>query len=274
MECSLFQQLLTEFDDGTLDAEIRHDFDKHVALCPECATTLKEFQGTLRALHALDFVMPPADLLPGIHAKLDKSSILDRILGRWKELDFSVSVPAAVGTIAIAMIAGFLVKNSPLMEQYLLDRQPAEQTRSVSPGQAAQSGMNRMASPQMSEQPGLPALPAHRGLQSAAYQPQISSPSAMASARHAPLLKLDIIVTDRTDSPAQQNMLFRDLLTAGAWQTQRLPSGILLIRLAPQQLPLLQKVLAGHQVDISPSPAASTQLLQKHGMLNVAVRLK
>ncbi len=274
MECSLFQQLLTEFDDGTLRAEIRHDFDNHIALCSECACTLKEFQRTLRALHALDFVIPPPDLLTGIHAKLDKPSLLDRLLGRWKELDFTLSLPAAVATIAIAMTAGFLVKNSPLMEQYLLNRQPAPQTRSLPPGQVTQNSMNRLASPQRAESPGLPVFPAHRGLQSAAYQPQASSPSIMASAHHAPLLTPDMIVTDRTDSLEQQNILFRDLLTAGAWQTQRLPSGLLLIRLAPQQLPLLQEVLARHHVDIIPSPDASTHLLQKKTMLTVAVRLK
>lgn len=274
MECTLFQQLLTEFDDDTLRTEIRQEFKNHVALCPECASTLKEFQGTLHALHALEFVMPPPDLLTGIHAKLEKTGLLERILGRWKELDFSVSLPAAVATVAIAMIAGFLVKNSPLMEQYLLDQQPVEQTRSLPPGQVAQNGMTRLSSQQRVEPQGLPVLPAHRGLQSAAYQPQVSSPSTMASAHHAPLLTPDMIVTDRTDSPEQQNILFRDLLTAGAWQTQRLPSGLLLLRLAPQQLPLLQEVLARHHVDIIPPPDASTHLLQKNSMLTVAVRLK
>lgn len=274
MKCSLVQQLFTEFDDGSLRAEIRPEFDNHIALCQECARALKDFQWTLRELHALGFVKPPPDLLPGIHAKLDKSSLLDRLLERWKDLDFSVSLPAAVATIAIAMIAGFFVKNSPLMEQYLLDRQPVEQTRPLPPGQGAPGSVNRLASQPRAESPGLPALPAHRGLQSAGYQPQAPAPSIMASPHHAPLLALDMIVTDRTASPEQQNILFRDLLTAGAWQTQRLPSGILLIRLSPPQLPLLQEVLARHQVTITPSPEASTHLLHKNAMLNVAVRLK
>lgn len=274
MECAHLHELFTEFGDGTLDPQTRQEFRNHLTACPGCASSLTEFQETIQELRALEFASPPPDLLSGIHARLEKPGMLDRLLGIWRDLDFSFSVPAAAATIAIAMVAGFLVKNSPLMENQPDDRQPVPLSRSLLPEGTSQSSMARLASPQGAVPRGLPILPAHRGLQNAGYPHHTLTPEALASAHGAPLLTLDLIVTDRSDHPGQQNILFRDLLTEGDWQIQRLQKGLLLVRLYPQQLPLLYQILARHQVSVTPSASASTHLLHKNAMLNVAVRLK
>jgi hypothetical protein len=273
MGCTQIHELFTEFGDDTLDRQTRQEFQNHLTACPTCSSSLTEFQETIQELNALEFVQPPPDILSGIHARLAKTSILDRLLGIWHDLDFSFSIPAAAATIAIAMVAGFLVKNSPLMENTMVDR-PVRLSQSLPAENIARSSMTQLATTQRSGPGGLPILPAHRGLQQAGYPHKTLTPEELASAHGASLLTLDLIVTDRSEHPDQQNILFRDLLTEGEWQIQRLQKGLLLVRLSPQQLPHLYQILARHQVSVTPSVSASNHLLHKNSMLNVAVRLK
>ena len=76
MQCTEVQPLFTDFADNTLSREELHALTDHLLGCQACALEWREFQQTLSLVHSLETQAPPADLLPGIHAKLTKKGFL------------------------------------------------------------------------------------------------------------------------------------------------------------------------------------------------------
>ena len=60
MTCELFVELVTEYLEGSMDAETRQRFDEHLALCPGCVTYLDQIRETVRQTGRLH----PEDLSP------------------------------------------------------------------------------------------------------------------------------------------------------------------------------------------------------------------
>ncbi|MFA6466100.1 MAG: zf-HC2 domain-containing protein, partial [Desulfurivibrionaceae bacterium] len=114
MQCIEVQPLFTDFADNTLSREKLHALTGHLLDCQSCAEEWREFQQTLNLVHGLEMQPPPADLLPGIQAKLAKRGILNRAWALVEALNFSLSIPSAAAIFTLAMLAGFLLKNSPL----------------------------------------------------------------------------------------------------------------------------------------------------------------
>ncbi|HIJ91341.1 MAG: zf-HC2 domain-containing protein [Desulfobulbaceae bacterium] len=125
MQCTETKPLFTDFADNTLTREELHALTDHLLGCRDCAREWQEFQQTLNLIHNLETQAPPADLLPGIQAKLAKRGLFDRAWGLAEALNFSLSIPAAAAVFTIAMLAGFLLKNSPLEQSTIFSPQSA-----------------------------------------------------------------------------------------------------------------------------------------------------
>jgi len=53
LDCNEFVELVTAYLEGTLGADDRVNFEKHLSLCGSCRTYLEQMGLTLRATHAL-----------------------------------------------------------------------------------------------------------------------------------------------------------------------------------------------------------------------------
>ncbi|HEX4484451.1 MAG TPA: zf-HC2 domain-containing protein [Solirubrobacteraceae bacterium] len=54
ISCKEFVELVTEYDEGTLDVDSRARFDHHIALCDGCATYLDQVRQSASAVGRLD----------------------------------------------------------------------------------------------------------------------------------------------------------------------------------------------------------------------------
>jgi predicted anti-sigma-YlaC factor YlaD len=60
MMCEQFVELVTEYLEDAMDADTRHRFEEHLALCPGCVTYLDQIRDTVRQAGRLQ----PQDLSP------------------------------------------------------------------------------------------------------------------------------------------------------------------------------------------------------------------
>jgi anti-sigma factor RsiW len=72
MTCKELVELVTAYLDGTLPADQRQDFDRHLALCPGCDRYLAQFQTTI-------------DLLGELPEESLSSPARERLLGAFAE---------------------------------------------------------------------------------------------------------------------------------------------------------------------------------------------
>ncbi len=49
MTCREFADFVIDYLDGQLDAEARARFDRHLTLCPDCVSYLRQYRDTVRA---------------------------------------------------------------------------------------------------------------------------------------------------------------------------------------------------------------------------------
>ncbi|MEW6593588.1 MAG: zf-HC2 domain-containing protein [Thermodesulfobacteriota bacterium] len=252
-ECSEHQACFTAHLDGELTPAERHDLEAHLASCPRCADEWRLFTLTLGHFAALRHTPPPPDLLPGIHAKLERPPFWARLRDLAAGLDFSMSLPAAAATVAVAMAVGFFFK---------MHLQPLEL-----PGQVAQTASRRapaMIIPDsrlttVNGHPG-PALPQAR----AAHPPMVPELDD---------LHPDIFITVQAETPhdlplLQQAMEERHLAPYAA------SPHVIRLRLPPDDLPLLREALGNRQMVVFPPETVISGYPHHKDSLLVAIRLQ
>lgn len=269
MQCTEAQSLFTEFADNTLAREELHALTDHLLGCPACAREWREFQQTLNLVHSLETQAPPADLLPGIHAKLAKRGMFDRAWALIESLNFSLSIPAAAAIFTIAMLAGFLLKTSPL-------EQP-----DLSPARSA-----RLGALQQGEIPTARRLPiaphamfavSHNGgqqggdlvpLPRTALAPQLIPENG---ARH--LLSPDMHVLIENIGHDNQVILFREMLHRN-WQIHRMSTSLFLVHLPQAELGDFHELLGYYRFALVPAAAAETAFGHDKQVLTAAIRFQ
>ncbi|MBW2557035.1 MAG: zf-HC2 domain-containing protein, partial [Deltaproteobacteria bacterium] len=92
MECALIQERLSEYIDGTLDANDRTAVENHISSCKSCKEDLSSLIEMVEELHAMDPVEAPADFLEKIHERMDSRFSLDRII-RKLFIPFRIKIP-------------------------------------------------------------------------------------------------------------------------------------------------------------------------------------
>jgi len=266
MQCTEIQPLFTDFADNTLAREELHALTDHLLGCPACAREWREFQQTLNLVHSLEPQSPPADLLPGIHAKLAKRGMFDRAWSFVESLNFSLSIPAAAAIFTIAMLAGFLLKTSPL-------EQP-----DLSPARSARLQQGEILTPRR-----LPIAPnalfavSHNGgqhggdlvpLPRTALAPQLIPEN---SARH--LLSPDMHVLIENIGHDNQVVLFREMLHRN-WQLHRISTSLFLVHLPQAELGDFHALLGHYRFALVPAAAAETAFGHDKQVLTAAIRFQ
>lgn len=107
MECARIKELLSEYIDGTLDAQARAVVEDHVATCKSCKEELASLSALVEELGSLEPVKAPEDFLEKIHERMESRFGFDRIV-RKLFMPFGIKIPlelAAAATIVILVIS-------------------------------------------------------------------------------------------------------------------------------------------------------------------------
>jgi len=110
MECALIQERLSEYIDGTLDADDRAAVENHISTCKTCKEDLASLTEMVEELHAMDPVEAPADFLEKIHERMESRFSLDRII-RKLFIPFRIKIPVELAVAATITLLVFFVFN-------------------------------------------------------------------------------------------------------------------------------------------------------------------
>jgi len=269
MQCTEAQPLFTDFADNTLSREELHELTDHLLGCPACAREWREFQQTLNLVHGLELQAPSADLLPGIHANLARRGIFDRAWALVESLNFSLSIPAAAAIFTIAMLAGFLLKTSPL-EQANTSPSPPARISALPQGEIPSPGRPPIAQKAMfavshdGGHPGKNLSPLARTAL-ATHLAQTNNARRMLSPDIHVLIK-DI---DHDSLVALcQEMSRRD------WQLHRIAASLFLVHLPQAELEDFNEILARHRFVLMPAEAAEARFGRGKKVLTAAIRFQ
>jgi len=269
MQCTEIQQMFTDFADNTLGREELHALTDHLLGCPTCALEWREFQHTLSLVHSLETQTPPADLLQGIHLKLAKGGMFDRVWTLVEALNFSLSIPTAAAIFTIAMLAGFLLKSSPLEQPTIFPSAPAR---------ISTLRLGEVPTPR--RQPISPnamfAVSHNGGPPSETMRPlaqtALATHPTMDNDAHR-LLSPDMHVLIADTDHDSQIALFQEMLHRN-WQIHRITANLFLIHLPQAELEEFHELLSQHHFALMPAAAAQTQFGSDKKVLTAAIRFQ
>ena len=267
MQCTEIQTLFTDFADNALGREELHALTDHLLGCPACALEWRDFQKTLNLVHSIEALPPPTDLLPGIHRKLAKRGMFDRAWTLVEALNFSLSIPAAAAIFTVAMLAGFLLKNSPLEPTSLFPSAPPAQISALRLGEV----------PTPKRQPIAPnamfAVSHNGGRQNENLEPLaqtvLATHPTMDNETHR-LLSPDMHVLIADTDHASQTALFQEMLHRN-WQIHRMTSNLYLVHLPQTGLEDFHELIGQHHFALMPAEAAQARFGSNKKVLTAAI---
>ncbi len=109
MECSRFNELFSEYIDGTLDDIPRRMLEEHLAVCGRCAEELRELRACVSALGSLNTVQAPADFLNRVHERIQIDDPVPWLEWLREKLFFPVRVKIPLGATGLVMAALLVV---------------------------------------------------------------------------------------------------------------------------------------------------------------------
>ena len=111
MECAKIKDLLSEYIDGTLDAQTEALIDEHLLTCPKCNEELASLKTLIRELGSVESFKAPDDFLEKLHERLEPQVSFRKIMrklfvpGRIKiPLEFATVTAMAVLIFSILYI--------------------------------------------------------------------------------------------------------------------------------------------------------------------------
>jgi len=108
MDCIGIQELLSEYIDGTLDANTIRMVEEHISTCRDCKEMFASLSAMVEELNALEPVEPPADFLEKIHQRMEPRSDFSRIF-RKLFVPFKIKIPLQLAAAATASILVVMV---------------------------------------------------------------------------------------------------------------------------------------------------------------------
>ncbi|MBU2538734.1 MAG: zf-HC2 domain-containing protein [Proteobacteria bacterium] len=269
MQCTETHSLFTDFADNTLARVELHALTDHLLGCRACALEWREFQQTLNLMRSLETQDPPPDLLPGIHAKLAQKGAFSRAWDFIESLNFSLSIPTAAAIFTIAMIAGFLLKTSPVEQPNIF------QTRSARTGTLHQGEIIATKRPPVNA--GNMFAVSHNG---PPQDMRLMPLAQTALATHLPpdndaprLLSPDMHVLIENIDRAHQAALFREMLHRD-WHLHRINADLFLVHLPQAELEDFHALLSRHRFALMPAAAAETRFGSDKEVLTAAIRFQ
>ena len=113
MDCTHCQDLFSAHAGHELDPETVKRLESHLASCGNCSREWVYFNKTMQCLAQMESLQAPPDILPGIHEKLNRPTGLSRLVQRIRQIDFTLSMPAAVTTVIVALLIPLVFKTTP-----------------------------------------------------------------------------------------------------------------------------------------------------------------
>jgi Putative zinc-finger len=110
MDCAAILKRLSEYIDGTLDAQTRTWVEKHIAVCENCKQELASLRAVVEQLGALEPVEPPADFLEKIHERMEARSGFSKVF-RKLFVPLHIKIPLELAAAATVSILVVLVLN-------------------------------------------------------------------------------------------------------------------------------------------------------------------
>ena len=110
MDCAAILKRLSEYIDGTLDAQTRTAVENHIAVCENCKQELASLRAVVEELGVLDPVKPPTDFLEKIHERMETRSGFNKILHKLF-MPLHIKIPLELAAAATATILVVLVLN-------------------------------------------------------------------------------------------------------------------------------------------------------------------
>jgi len=111
MECAKIKDFLSEYIDGTLDAQTKALIDEHLLACPKCNEELASLKTLIRELGSVESFKAPDDFLEKLHERLEPRFSFRKIMrilfvpGRIKiPLEFATATAMAVLIFSILYI--------------------------------------------------------------------------------------------------------------------------------------------------------------------------
>ncbi len=252
-ECDEHQARFTPYLDQELTASDRQRLEDHLAACPHCAREWRLFSLTLGHIANLRHEQPPSDLLPGIQAKLHRPAFWIRLRDLASRFDFSMSLSAATATVVVAMAAGLFFKMhlAPVGVPDQATQQVIRHTTPlIIPGSRLTTVTNDFRVP-------LPQV-------MAAHPP---------SAADWEVVHPDVFITVRAETPQDILLLQQALTDRHLFPHVVSPHGLML-RLHPDDLPLLGEALGNRQAVVFPQETVPPGGPRHKKLLLVAIRLQ
>lgn len=266
MDCSRISSLFSAGLDHELDQASRSAFDDHLGSCPACRREWRLFQATVARVRGLEPLTPPLGILSGVQARLEQPApgdLMGRLAAYWRRLDFSVSLPTAVATVALAMIMAFMAKNEVFFQYQTTPAQVATASSVAAPG------LDRPRSP-------LPTIPATsasgRGL--ASSSPFDTLPAHTPAIRVPVVQRPDVLMVLYAAPPEMLPRLFRESVGFSAWKVEYPQRELLLVELPSRDLALLREMMAPYPVAVSPVSALSPNFAANNSRVRVAVKTR
>jgi hypothetical protein len=106
MDCPRVKELLSEYIDGTLEAEDRDRVDQHLLACAACRDELESLRALVRELGSLESVQPPDDFLDQLHERMEPRFSPRRVV-RALFVPVRIKIPLELATALTAAIIIF-----------------------------------------------------------------------------------------------------------------------------------------------------------------------
>jgi len=135
MECSRIKELLSDYMDGTLDAEARVRVEEHLKGCEGCRNELDSLRELVNELGSLPHVQAPEDFLARVHERIEQPSMFSKILHALF-FPLRLKIPLQVATVAVVAVLVFAVFTVMWPERQMEDIPPVSEPVIVHKGYA------------------------------------------------------------------------------------------------------------------------------------------
>lgn len=276
MQCSQIQELFSGYADNELDSISVDQFKTHLASCDSCGHEWNAFERTVHFLRDMPREAAPADLLSGIHEKLNKANLLQTWWNWLQNLDLSMSIPAATATVAVALVTAVLLKSYYLepknqdhnLHQQTIAAQDAGQIKNPAYKRILPSNRFAVNSPRM--------IPAHssRTNEISNSLPANLFPNPALREPSKGRIIPDMTLTVQAGDAENLTALHHTLMSAKNWQVQRYGNDQILILLKPGALSKLHQALAHNKLRVLGHDATFSSRDHLKNELTIAVRFQ
>ena len=108
MECAKIKDLLSEYIDGTLDAQTKALIDEHLLACPKCNEELASLKTLIRELGSVESLKAPDDFLEKLHERLEPRVSFRKIM-RILFVPWRIKIPLEFATATAMAVLIFSI---------------------------------------------------------------------------------------------------------------------------------------------------------------------